>query len=111
MNATCLRKSAGRSQRHGFRAAPDTTASKTPRNDLPRGFRNIPSFAIFAFRSQPPTGTPPERAGLIRSGAGNCLTEPGIVCFPVAPRLKLNTLFDSSDGEALRGPRRSFGGP
>jgi hypothetical protein len=58
-----------------------------------------------------PTEPQPELSVSLRSGAGNCLTEPGIVCFPVAPRLKLSTLFDSSDGEALRGPRRSFGGP
>jgi hypothetical protein len=54
---------------------------------------------------------PSELSGSFPAWAGNCLTEPGIVCFPVAPRPKPGPLFDSSDGEALRGRRRSFGAP
>ena len=52
-----------------------------------------------------------QRSGSIRAGGGNCLTEPGIVCFPVASHPERTRSFGSNDGKTVRGRRRSFGGP
>ena len=73
-------------------------------------------IAHFSLQAESVTSLAPTRArfqrsGSIRGGGGNCLTEPGIVCFPVAPRPERRMLFDSSDGKTVRGRRRSFGGP
>lgn len=55
-----------------------------------------------------------QRAGSLRFGAGNCLTEPGIVCFPVAPARRTNLCptaatgkqYEASEG-VLAAPDRS----
>ncbi len=61
--------------------------------------------------SRTPTRARSQRSGSIRGGGGNCLTEPGIVCFPVASHPERRHLFGSSGGKTVRGRRRSFGGP
>jgi hypothetical protein len=53
--------------------------------------------------AMPPLKSPSQRAGSMRAGGGNCLTEPGIVCFPVAIQSKRCSLFDSRDGKTVRG--------
>ena len=71
----------------------------------------IASMTMDEFLMDMPPKAPTQRVGPLRSGAGNCLTEPGIVCFPVAFRPKCRCLSGSRDGKTVRGQRRSFGGP
>ena len=64
---------------------------------------NVAHGADRQVRCDPPLQSPSQRAGSIRAGGGNCLTEPGIVCFPVASRPERGIIFGSNDGKTLRG--------
>ena len=57
------------------------------------------------------TALSPSGGGSGRSRGVDCLTEPGIVCFPAAPSPWRGPEFQARSGEALRGRRREFRRP
>ncbi|SFL30917.1 hypothetical protein SAMN05421830_101508 [Desulfomicrobium norvegicum] len=68
-------------------------------------------FLVHFARKGFPRNSRYERAGVFRGGAVDCLTDPGIVCFLAVDRKKHGRMPKTQGREALRGRRRSFGGP
>ncbi|SFM09750.1 hypothetical protein SAMN05421830_11430 [Desulfomicrobium norvegicum] len=69
------------------------------------------SIPIFRAMSAIPPNARSERVGRSPARAVDCLTEPGIVCFPAVSRSKRRPMPKTQGREALRGRRGSFDGP
>jgi len=78
---------------------------------MPPGCRSLPPCTPNKLSFLPPLPHRHKRVGVVRARAVGCLTEPGIVCFRAVRRSKHERMSKTQGSEALRGQRRSSGGP